>query len=170
MSGLINFEVMQRRRRAGELVPQIRECSERFKDAVAARDTDGMFKTSKAAWEAMTNLFDVLRNEQDHGNLAAPHMNKPAGFMADSVTVVEQEMMIAACRLDATHPGFVPLSLRNALNKIAHYDAATATYRISRGGAHYLILGGSQSGRLWVAEILVSKLCKRAASALAAIA
>lgn len=77
--------------------------------------------------------------------------------------------MIRAARIDKAHARCRPLALREALNKIAHYRSGVATFRFDRRGAHYLVLGGSRNGRHWIAEILVTQLCRNAAAAAAAI-
>jgi hypothetical protein len=128
-----------------------------------------MQSTSTQAWESMTSLFEVLRNEQDHGHLGASFMMRPTAFIVEDLTQNEQREMISRCKIDRSHLGYSALNLRNTLNKIAHYDTATATFRVDGRGSHYLILGGSFRGSCWIAEILVSKLCKNAAAAVKAI-
>ncbi|GGZ00081.1 hypothetical protein GCM10011614_13870 [Novosphingobium colocasiae] len=128
-----------------------------------------MEATSQRAWDALTNLFEVLRNEQDHGYLADVHMAVPVGQLVRSATSQEHSDMIAARRLDRNHPACGPLSLRDALNKVAHYDGSKSTYRIDGRGAHYLVLGGRLGNANWIAEFLVSKLCAAGARATRAI-
>ncbi len=77
------FEVIPRRTRAQDLVPLIRRCSRRFKIHVAAGDTRAMESTSREAWDALTNLFEVLRNEQDQGRLPSTFMNPPTAYFAN---------------------------------------------------------------------------------------
>lgn len=163
------FRIIPRRRRAAHLVPTIRRCSKQFKIHVTVGDTCGMENTSKCAWDAMTNLFEILRNEQDHGHLCASFMKQPTSFFVNNVMLSDQDAMISAGRLDKKHSGYGSLNLRDTLNKIAHYDTGAASYRIDGRGAHYLILGGARHGTHWVAEILVSRLCKNAAAAVRAI-
>ena len=151
-------------------MPIIQSCSKQFKHCVKNADLSGMEKASKAAWEAMTNLFDVLRNEQDHGHLSASCMNASTGHIVKPLSLQEQNAMIAAGRINKEHLGFGALTLREALNKIAHYDTNLATFRVDGRGAHYLVLGGKQGSAGWIVEILVSRLCKNAATAVKHIA
>ena len=130
-----NFEIIPRKRRAEDLVPTIRACSQRFKAQVLSGDSDGMQTTSREAWDAMTNLFEILRNEEDHGNLAGAHMAIDTAFVADDVTLGEAANMINAQGVDQSHSSYKKLSLRNTLNKIAHYDARMATFRLDGRGA-----------------------------------
>ncbi len=128
-----------------------------------------MEATSQRAWDALTNLFEILRNEQDHGYLADVHMAVPVGLLVRSATAQKRSDMIAARRIDRNHPTCAALSLRDALNKVAHYDGSKSTYRIDGRGAHYLVLSGRHGNANWVAEFLVSKLCAASAKATRAI-
>jgi hypothetical protein len=163
------FEVLPRRTRAKDLVPLIRQCSKRFKKDAAAGDIHAMQSTSHKAWNALTQLFEILRNEQDQGRLAPHFMHQPTAHIVNGVSSSDVAAMISARKIDKSHVGYGPLNLRNTLNKIAHHDTSLATYRIDGRGAHYLVLGGAQGNTLWVAEILVSRLCKNAAAAVGAI-
>lgn len=164
-----HFEIIPRGRRAKPQLAAVRRSSKRFKQCLAAGDAAGMQLTSIRAWDALSATFEILRGEQDDGYLADSYMRVPTGLLVDRATAVEQAAMIAAARIDRQHGRCGRLTLREALNKIAHYRSGVATYRVDRRGAHYLILGGSQNGQLWIAEILVSKLCRNAATAAAAI-
>ena len=165
-----HFQVIPRRLRARDLVPTIRDCSMRFKAQVATNDFSKMSITSERAWNAMVKLFEILRNEQDHGNLDRSFMDQPTAYLTKNVTEAEQQAMILEKeKLDKTHPSCTTISLREALNKIAHYDTALASYRIDGRAAHYLVLGGKLGNNLWVVEILVSRLCKNSATAIKAI-
>jgi len=128
-----------------------------------------MQMTSMAAWNSLTNLFEILRNEEDHGNLPRSYMAVPTGLIADGLTEEQQNGMVAQQKVDRSHPTVSTLGLRDALNKIAHYRTAVAAYRVDGRGAHYLVLGGSFRNRRWVAEILVSRLCRNASIAADAI-
>lgn len=171
MSGrhVFHFEIIRRGRRAWPALRTIRRSSNQFKIAVSTGDQAKMEATSQRAWDSLTNLFEVLRNEQDHGYLADVHMAVPVGLLVSSATAQERGDMIAARRLDRNHPTCGDLSLRDALNKVAHYDGSKSTYRIDRRGAHYLVLSGRLGNSNWVAEFLVSKLCAAGAKATRAI-
>lgn len=160
------FQQIPRRNRAKGLVPTIRRCSKRFKSAVAAGDDKKQKAASEDAWNAMTKLFEILRGEQDDGYLAPAMMNVDTAFIADGISSADQHKMLSLKKIDRARS--TTLSLRNTLNKIAHYKIAT--FRVDGRGAHYVLLGGVYKNQHWVAEILVSKLCKNAAAAIQAIA
>lgn len=128
MSGTtVHFMIIPRRHRAEHLVPTIRRCSKRFKSQYVDGDTRGMENTSKKAWDAMTNLFEILRNEQDHGHLNASFVTVGTSFLVSKLSQSEQANMISASRIDRSHQSYSPLSLRETLNKITHYDTALAS-------------------------------------------
>lgn len=89
----------------------------------------------------MTELFEILRGEQDDGHLAATLMNVATGLVANDVSMADQQEMLSLKRIDRTQS--TTLNLRNALNKIAHYK--TTSYRVDGRNAHYLLLGGELS-------------------------
>ena len=164
-----HFIVIRRKHRAEGVVATVRQCSRLFKRALDAGDRKAMQEHSTEAWDALNKLFEILRNEQDHNNLAASFMTKLAGKIADQVSSQEQESMIASAKLDTKHPSYRDLTLRDALNKIAHFDTATANYRVDGRGAHYLVLAGKYLNKFWVAEILISRLCALSEDAVAGI-
>jgi hypothetical protein len=164
-----SFIVVARATRVWPALRTVRNASHRFKDELSRDDNSGMQETSRRAWDALTNVFEVLRNEQDHGNLAQCYMVEPTGFIVSDVTAADQQAMIAGKKIDRSHHSFSSMGLRDALNKIAHHNTALSTFRVDRRGAHYIILGGSHRNKRWVAEILISKLCKNAAAAARAI-
>lgn len=159
------FRLIPRGRRAVPVLRTIRRASRQFKAAAAEGDAARMDATSERAWNALASLFDILRGAQDEGILDSAYMKVRAGFMVDGVTEQERNDMLSAARLDRSHSGFRSLSLRNALNKVAHHHTSDSTYRIDGRGAHYLVLGGVHEGRRWVAEILLSKLCQESSRA-----
>lgn len=161
----LHFKQIPRRSRAKGLVPKIRRCSKRFRNAVAAGDEKKLNAASEDAWNAMTKLFEILRGEQDDGYLAATLMNVDTALLADDISMADQQKMLSMKRIDRSRS--TTLSLRNTLNKIAHYK--TATYRVDGRNAHYLVLGGVYRNKHWVAEILISNLCRNAAAAVQGI-
>lgn len=165
----LEFKILPRSVGAKELVPIILNASHEFRTHYQHQDQRGMEESSVKAWRAMTRLFDVLRNEQDHGKPIGNHMLAPTGILASNVTLTEQAAMVQAARVYRQHASCCVLSLRDALNKIAHYDTNKSSFRLDRRGAHYLVLGGMQGHKLWVSEILVSRLCKNARSAVQAL-
>lgn len=164
-----HFEMIPRGKRVKPHLAAIRQSSRMFKKSFAAGDAAGMQRASTRAWDALAATFEILRGEQDDGYLADTYMRVTTGFLVEGATTAEQAAMISAARINKAHPRCGPLTLREALNKIAHYRSGRSTFRVDRRGAHYLVLGGSRNGRHWVAEILVAKLCRNAATAAAAI-
>ena len=170
---VINFEVIARKDRAQDLVPTIREASKEFRRHEKQGDLEKMRAVSEGAWRALSQLFDVLRNEQDQGRLDRSFMRATTGLIAGRLNADEQARFIAAKRVPASYPGVTTLNLRDVLNKTAHFDTVTATYRVDGRGAHYMVLGGPEQDRrygYWVADILVSKLCNHAEAAVRALA
>lgn len=166
----INFEIRARSHGAEEIVPAIRLASKEFKNLLQEGNRESIEHVSATAWEAMVQLFNVLRNEQDHGSPIAPLMSASTAKLVKEITFAEMEAMIRAAKIDRKHAQFADISLRETLNKVAHFDTNFSTYRVDGRGAHYLILGGKdQRQRLWVAEILVSRLCKCAERAVRAL-
>ncbi len=157
--------VVARATRVRPALRTIRNASKRFKVQLAGGDIAGMQETSRRAWNALTIVFEVLRNEQDHGNLDRSYMAEPTGFIVSDVTIADQQEMITKKKLDRSHPRFSSLDLRQALNKIAHHRTDVSTFRVDRRGAHYIVLGGVHQNKHWIVEILISRLCKNAAVA-----
>lgn len=166
---LARFEIIPRAHRATDLVPRIRALSKAFKIALLAGDQGEAERISEQAWNLLGNLFEILRNEEDQGRLDGSYMHLDTGHIVNGLSAEESREMILARRIDRRHSRCANLSLRNCLNKVAHFDSIAATYRIDGRGAHYLVLGGKFHGQNWVAEILVSKLCDRSQRAVQAI-
>lgn len=164
-----HFRIIPRKTRVLPNIASVKDASKRFKVAEAAGDTAAMDALSDKAWNALTAIFEALRNEQDQGRLARSYMMEATGHIANHVSSSEQQAMIAARKLDLSHPSLRRMTLRDALNKVAHHDTTFTTYRLDGRGAHYLILGGSHQNRNWVAEVLVSTLVKHARKAAKAI-
>ena len=164
-----HFKIIPRGTRAKPHLAAIRRSSKIFKQSLTAGDAAAMQRASARAWDALAATFEILRGEQDDGFLADSYMRVPTGFLIEGATAAEQAAMIGAARIDKAHARCGPLALREALNKIAHYRYGVATFRVDRRGAHYLVLGGSRNGRHWIAEILVTQLCRNATAAAAAI-
>lgn len=164
-----HFIVVSGRRKAKGLVSALRHHSSQFKIHYANQDAKRMVETSAKAWKVMVQIFDVLRNEQDHQRLARNQTDLDTGFIATDVTLAERTAMILNKRLDKLHTRYRRMNLRDALNKIAHHNTECTTFRIDGRGAHYLILGGTHQGKHWVAEILVAKFCTNASAAVRAL-
>ncbi|HVI98301.1 MAG TPA: hypothetical protein VM657_04475 [Sphingomonas sp.] len=164
-----HFEIIPRARRAREAIRAIRRRSKLFKKAIADGDARTIETVSSRAWDDLTKLFETLRNERDHGYLDDVELSCAVGLLIEPATQQEQALIAAKSKIDRSHANCGPLNLREALNKLGHYNGDLSTYRVDGRGAHYLVLGGRRGNRYWVAEILVSRLCKGAASAAKAI-
>lgn len=164
-----HFQIIPKGRRARPAIVIVRSASRRFKKQYAEGDAAAMGVTSATAWDALTTIFETLRNAEDDGSLAGLFMQRTTGIIIDGLSQAEQMAVFTTAKVDRSHVTLKDLNLRDALNKIAHYNSGTSTFRIDGRGAHYLVLCGKRGNSLWAAEILVSKLCKNAASAANAI-
>ncbi|ESZ46621.1 hypothetical protein ACYG9R_01720 [Mesorhizobium sp. RSR565B] len=166
VSHRIAFIVRDRSLGARDLVRVVRDASKTFKNDPNSVDAAN---ASDDAWKAMVGLFDVLRNEQDHGKPIRYQMSEDTGQPFRGVSHLELLAMLGSCRIDRKHPGIKILSLRDALNKIAHHNKEISTYRLDGRGAHYLVLAGQEGNKQWVAEFLVSRFCRNATAAIRAL-
>ena len=142
-----HFQIIPRSRRTREAIGTIRRRSKQFKLALAAGDTRRIEVVSSGAWDALTVLFETLRNERDHRYLDASELAGAVGLLIEPVTQQEQADMKAAHKLDRSHSGCGLLSLAEALNKLGHYNTEVSTYRIDGRGAHYVVLGWRRERR-----------------------
>lgn len=166
---IAEFKIIPRRVRGTDLVPTIRRCSADFKRHHLSNNRQAMETVSLKAWQALTELFEILRNEQDQGRLGNNLMAVPTGAIVKDISPVELAGMLAANRIDKSHANFQDMSLRDSLNKIAHHNTSISGYRIDGRGAHYLLLGGEHNRKPWFAEVLVSRLCTHSATAMASL-
>lgn len=164
-----HFQIIPRGRRVRPIIRAIRHASRRFRDHHATGDAAGMAAASERAWNAMPNLFEILRNEQDQKRLDDRYMQVDTGWQIDGLSAADQSAIVAAGKVRRSRADCERMDLRTALNRAAHFDTAIAGYRIDGRGAHYVVLGGEHRKRRWVAEILVSTLCKNASAAATAI-
>ncbi len=163
------FIVIPRRRRAKGIVPTLRTSSSIFIKCLRNGDANGMERSSKAAWESLTKLFEILRNEEDQGFLPSALMKISTAFMVDKIDAEEMKIFIKRKKINRHHVRYNAINLRQTLNKIAHHDPDLSTFRVDGRGSHYLLLGGCFQNHYWMAEILVSRLCKHAAKAIRGI-
>lgn len=147
------------------MTSKLRRHSKRFRFALAEENIEKQTKESIAAWETMVKLFEILRGEQDQGNLAPEPMQAATGYLVICDSIDDQLAMMEQKKIDRTRS--TAISLRDALNKIAHWKSTT--FRVDGRGAHYILLSGKQSQTKWVAEIHMAKLCKNCSTAIAAI-
>lgn len=160
-----HFRHIPRRNRAKGLVPKLRESSAKFKRALKSGDLVRQDEASVAAWNALASLFEILRGEQDSGHLADELMQVRTGLVIKDTTPDELAGMKSKHRIDRSRS--VSMSLRDTLNKIAHWQFAD--FRVDGKNAHYLIFSGTFKHQTWFAEVLVSRLCRNASAAISGI-
>lgn len=125
-------------------------------------DISEMEDTSRKGVQLLRALALAVRSEQDF-NLA-PHCATVVGVLKNNNVMPQDTYDAKQCG------GFVgmlrsngcnPLSLRQALNKIAHADPQTADYYVrTMDMAHDLLLHGENHGRKWFAVISILELIK----------
>lgn len=108
--------------------------------------------------ELLRILALAIRSEQDQGNI--PRGNTSVGALNRNF----EEERCAAFRKAYKPPansveGFQPLSLREALNKIAHADGSRSGY-FADSENHDLILFGKLGNKWWAAVISIPGLCQ----------
>lgn len=158
-----HFEIIPRKKRVIEAERKVRHWSKLFRKAVADGDRGRAEQISDSAWNALLTLFEGLRNERDHRFLDRGDLQQSVGWIISSASRADQVRAYNERKIDCRHSAYSPLSLEDALNKLAHYDEDLSTYRVDGRNAHYVVLCGRRRVREgtqnWVAEILVSKLC-----------
>lgn len=168
-----HFEIIPRNKRVIEAERKLRYWSKLFRKALASDDQRRAKQISDSAWKALLTLFEGLRNQRDHGYLDRNDLRQPVGWIISSASSAEQSLAYRVKKVDRPHSANSPLSLEDALNKLAHYDEDLSTYRVDGRNAHYLLLCGRRRGggrtQNWIAEILVSKLCREVRGAARAI-
>ena len=159
-----HFQIIPRKKRVVEAERKLRHWSKLFRMALADGDERCTEQISDSAWKALLTLFEGLRNERDHGYLDRSDLQQPVGWIIAPASSTEQLRAHSERKLDRGHSAWSPLPLEDALNKLAHYDEDLSTYRVDGRNAHYLVLCGKRRGgggtQNWIAEILVSKLCR----------
>lgn len=168
-----HFQIIPRNKRVIEAERKLRHWSKLFRRALANGDQSRAEQISDSAWKALLTLFEGLRNQRDHGYLNRSDLQQPVGWIIASASSAEQSLAYRVRKVDRRHSEYSPLSLEEALNKLAHYDEDLSTYRVDGRKAHYLVLCGKRQSRAgtqnWIAEILVSRLCREVRVAARAI-
>ncbi|MFJ2983075.1 MULTISPECIES: hypothetical protein [unclassified Pseudomonas] len=96
-----HFRHIPRRNRARGLTSKLKLHSTRFKLALAEENIEKQSKESIAAWETMVKLFEILRGEQDLGNLASEPMEAGTGYLVICDSIDEQLAMMEQKKLTA---------------------------------------------------------------------
>ena len=155
-----------------ECADELDQVCERFRHAYWGKRSKGwprhpddvaeMKESSIEGVKLLRALALAVRSEQDFD--VAPNQRAVVGALknenalpTDAIEVKHRggyESMLGVS-------GYVPLKLRQALNKIAHADPQTADYYIGRlVGNHDLLLYGEDRGQKWFAAISMLDLVK----------
>jgi hypothetical protein len=132
-SPIFHFEVLPFTRTAnGQTVQRLRKHSMRFKKALANGEPDKQSAASRDAWSTMHDLTLVIRKAEDNGATAQGIMPADTGWIAEDVTLTDQQSMMSGKKLNRRHPNAERCSLRKCLNKLAHLT--TTTFRVDGRG------------------------------------
>lgn len=163
-----NFEVLPFTRTAnGKIVQRLRDQSIRFKRAWLDGDVDLQNTVSRRAWETMHDLLMVIRKAQDNGVTAKGYSLVDTGWLAEALTQVEQQSMMAGKKIDRRHQNARKCSLRECVNKLAHLE--NSTFRVNGRGSHYVVLTGQNQSKtkLWVCEFNINTFATHCAKVIA---
>jgi hypothetical protein len=121
-----------------------------------------MLETSKEGVQLLRALALAVRSEQDF-NLVPPAQSVVGALKQEHATPADatQAKQGGGYTSVLGLPGYTPLNLREALNKIAHADPRSADYYVAAlNCAHDLLLYGSNRGRDWFAAVSLLQLLK----------
>ena len=117
-----------------------------------------MIETSRRGVEILRVLALSVRSDQDFGLTDNDHA--PIGALRPKASEADVAAAIHSYRPPYNAlVGFVPLSLRQALNKIAHANPARSGF-FADSDTHDLILTGTNQGDTWIAVISLIDLCR----------
>jgi hypothetical protein len=117
-----------------------------------------MLDASRRGVEILRILALSIRNDQDFGLTD----DDPASVGALRSTANESDVVATIHGYRPPYSallGFVPLGLRQALNKIAHANPAQSGF-FADNDTHDLILTGANQGNMWIAVISLIDLCR----------
>jgi hypothetical protein len=152
------------RRTYHECAAELRQISERFRLALtgegpwdAAENEEILHETSMRGIEVLRILALSIRSDQDYG--LTPNEPAPVGALREDILVTEAEALGQTYRPPHDRlPGFSPLRLRSALNKIAHANPVGNGFYATRK-THDLLITGSLKRQTWMAVISVIEIC-----------
>jgi hypothetical protein len=148
---------MWKRRTFHDCAHELQQVSDRFRAAAngqfGANSKAIMHQTSVDGVEILRILSLSIRTEQDHG--LTDGRSAAVGVLIEPA---EAPQVANAIRLKRVTDHKMPLTLREALNKIAHLDPGRSTYRVDQAD-HVLILIGENKGKEWVAELSLPMFC-----------
>lgn len=156
---------MWERRTFHKCAEELSALSAEFRAAYANRGNfdqatrDGVLRdTSERGIEVLRILALSIRSDQDYGLTA--NTSASVGAIRNSVTAEDARALVRGYRPPHSRlPGFVPLKLRHALNKVAHANPRGTSF-FADADTHDLILTGEERGSTWVAVISIIDLCK----------
>jgi hypothetical protein len=131
-----------------------------FASATATERTHGnrdLLHYSREGVALLRSIALAVRSEQDYRLL--PESRLVVGALFQPAPRSFEDFEVSYRPPFGTHDEFRPLTLRAALNKIAHPDPRKAGYRAS-DEIHEIIVGGSQGSEEWIAVISLPQLCQ----------
>lgn len=148
------------RRSFHECAEELRQISEQFREAYLSSDQGRV----RSMQDASTRGVDVLkilvmsvRPEIEHGMIANPQ--DAVGTVIENVSPELVDSFVSSYR--PTHANLThsrPLTLREALNKIAHASPLGNGFFADRD-THDLLLNGEYNRRKWIAVVSIVKVC-----------
>jgi hypothetical protein len=156
---------MWQRRTFHECASELSAISEDFRSAHtnkfgwdrAKRDRI-MRDTSTRGVEVLRILALSIRADQDAGLTGTDPTS--VGAFRSNATEAEALAAVRTYRPPCSQlPGFVPLKLRQALNKIAHADPTCSGF-FADDTTHDLVLTGVERGAAWIAVVSLIELCR----------
>lgn len=113
--------------------------------------------TSTRGVEILRILALSIRSDQDYG-LTHAQADIVGAFRADAPSA-DAFAAVQTYRPPYTGlPGYTPLRLRQALNKVAHANPSQCGF-FADERTHDLVLTGTERGRSWVAVVSIPDLC-----------
>jgi hypothetical protein len=155
---------MWQRRTFHECASELKAISEDFRSAYTnrwnwdkSRKDQVLRDTSTRGVEVLRILALSIRSDQDYG--LTDNVSTSVGALHAHVAEGEALALVRDYHPPYDRlPGFNPLRLRQALNKIAHANPARSGF-FADATTHDLILTGEERGSTWVAVISLIDLC-----------
>ncbi|WNZ22275.1 hypothetical protein HJG54_04960 [Leptolyngbya sp. NK1-12] len=156
---------MWKRRTFHECAEELEVLSQDFRDAYVNKSKLEQQIQEKILQEASERGIEILRvlalsirSEQDFGGI--PSIRTTVGALKRSANTSEVLSTLNSYRPPYDgRTGFEPLSLREALNKIAHANPYRAGF-FADSAVHDLILSGNHGSNTWIAIVSIADLCR----------
>ena len=156
-----------------ECADELSQVCQQFRDAYFGRrhgsryprhpdDEAEMLEASKKGVQILRALALTVRSEQDFDLIPKTvdivgALKKERATLKDAIEVKQNGGYTRMLTIN----DYVPLNLRQALNKIAHADPQKADYYIGPGDTtHDLLLYGEDRGQSWFAAVSLVELAK----------